>query len=322
MKKKNLLFLSLTLLLAGCNANSNSISNSNYPSTSTSSSANQTKVYPSIITPNGTPTIAISNYAINHMDDVEVVSGPQPLAAAFASGDKDIIIAPINLGAMRYNKETNPTYGLYRTIVWDNIYLLSRKEVKTIDDLRGKTVTSYGKGSTPDIILNTVISSTNLSNDITIEYVDNVVMANSAFSSGTADYVISAQPNISALNLEGVYVKPLLDFWKTATGLDSYPQSAMFVKISKYEELKPALKEIDASIELVTKDVGTTAKNAETVTGTFKEALLAKAIPNCGYKSFKNEKELVEGYFNAMINLGLSANVGGKLPNENFYLNK
>ena len=73
MKKKNLLFLSLTLLLAGCNANSNSISNSNYPSTSTSSSANQTKVYPSIITPNGTPTIAISNYAINHMDDVEVV---------------------------------------------------------------------------------------------------------------------------------------------------------------------------------------------------------------------------------------------------------
>ena len=66
MKKKNLLFLSVSLLLVGCNGNSTS--------TSTSSSVNETKVYPSIITPNGTPTIAISNYAINHMNDVEVVS--------------------------------------------------------------------------------------------------------------------------------------------------------------------------------------------------------------------------------------------------------
>ena len=109
MKKKNLLFLSIGLLLVGCN--NNAISSSNNSSEKTSNTST-TKNYPSIITPNGTPTIAISNYAINHMDDIEVVSGPQPLTAAFASGDKDVIIAPINLGAMRYNKETNPTYGL------------------------------------------------------------------------------------------------------------------------------------------------------------------------------------------------------------------
>lgn len=53
-----------------------------------------------------------------------------------------------------------------------------------------------------------------------------------------------------------------------------------------------------------------------------KEALLKKAIPNCGYKVVEDEFTYVKGYYQAMIDLGLDKAVGGKLPDEDFYITK
>ena len=294
MKKKLLLTALLALTLASCNKDAN-------PSVS-------------IITPKGTPAIAIANYAIDHIDDVEVVAGAQPLVAAFAEEKKDVIIAPINLGALRYSAKQ--TYGLYKVLVWDNLYLVSRTEISSIEDLNGAKITSFGKGSTPQIVLEGALKAKNVTADIT--YLDNVNTANSQFVANEADIIVSAEPNVSSLNKDGIYVKSLTDFWKEATGFDTYPQSAMFVKYSKYEEIKGTLEEICDLYDDILTDVEKTAKNAAAVVG-MNENLLKKALPNCGFKSVENPKELVEAYYNQMIELGLGASLGGALPNENFY---
>ncbi|MCH5180462.1 MAG: ABC transporter substrate-binding protein [Erysipelotrichales bacterium] len=299
MKKKIFTLIALSALLTACG---NIEQNKN----------------PKFVAPNGTPLIALSNYAINHMDDLEVVSGGQPLVAEFVAEEADMIAAPINLGAMRYNAK--PVYGLYKTLVWDNIYILSKEELTSIEDLDGKNITSFGQGSTPQIVLETILKSKSVTCEI--DYVDNVQIANSMFTSGESDIVISAQPQVSAINTTTAHVLSLNTFWKDVTGLDTYPQAGLFVKISELDKLQDALKEVDASYASLTTDISKTAENAETVTGTFKKALLEKAIPNCGFKSVKNEVDLVKAYYEAMINLGMAAQVGGKIPDEAFFLNK
>lgn len=299
MKKKIFTLIALSALLTACG---NIEQNKN----------------PKLVAPNGTPLIALSNYAINHMDDLEVVSGGQPLVAEFVAEEADMIAAPINLGAMRYNAK--PVYGLYKTLVWDNIYILSKEELTSVEDLEGKNITSFGQGSTPQIVLETILKAKSITCDI--DYVDNVQIANSMFTSGESDIVISAQPQVSAINTATAHVLSLNTFWKDVTGLDTYPQAGLFVKISELDKLQDALKEVDAGYASLTTDISKTAENAETVTGTFKKALLEKAIQNCGFKSVKNEVDLVKAYYEAMINLGMTSQVGGKIPDEAFFLNK
>ena len=293
MKKKFILGLAAILSLASCNRNS---------------------VSATIIAPSGTPAIAISNYAIEHSEDVEIVSGPQPLIAAFAEKEKDIIVAPINLGALRF--KASQDYGLYKVLVWDNLYLVSKTEITSISDLNGAKITSFGKGSTPQIVLEGCLNASEVTAEIT--YLDNVAVANAAFSAGTADIIVSAQPNISGLDTSAVFVTSLTSFWKEATGFDTYPQSGMFVKYESYENIKDSLNEISDSYDHLLDDVEKTAKNAATLTG-MNENLIKKALPNCGYKTVENVRELVENYYSMMITLGLGASLGGELPGEAFY---
>lgn len=320
MKKNLFTFLLLALCLTGCqNGEKPSTSNTTELPTSSSSTIEQKNA--TIISPKGTPAIAISNYAINHQDDVELVAGPDALVAAFTGETKDIIVAPINLGAMRYNSG-NTTYRLYRTIVWDNLYVVSRTKINSIEDLKDKDITSFGKGSTPQIVLETIFNHANFAKD-KITYTDNVVSALSMFNTSQADIVISAQPNVSSLtpNDTDLFVTSLSTFWKDATNLETYPQSGIFVKNDSLNQIKDTLTAIDEQYNTINENVENTAKNAAQLLE-MPEALLKKAIPNCGYKVVEDEFTYVKGYYQAMIDLGLDKAVGGKLPDENFYITK
>ncbi len=298
MKKRITMTVVSILLLSGCN---------------------QKHEYPTIIVPNGTPTIAIANYAIDHEESIEVVAGAQPLTAAFGEAKKDIIIAPINLGALRYNSGVE-TYGYYRTIVWDNLYLVSREPVTDFYALEGKAITSFGKGSTPRIVFETILNTFGITADLT--YVNDVVTANSLFSEHQTDYLISAEPNLTSLDKTEAYVVSLKDAWEEATGLSSYPQSAIFVKKERVEELKPALKEIDDAYDAILENVETSALNAHHFLTAFPQETLEVAIPKCGFNSFENEVQMVSEYFRLLLEVEMGDTIGGKLPNEDFYIQK
>lgn len=315
MNKKFINLFALGAILASCNSNNSVISELINSNDSTTSGVRQ-NLNPKMIVPNGTPLIAMSNYAINHLDNLEKANGADPLKAAFAAEEKDFIVAPINLGAIRYNAK--PTYGLYKTLVWDNIYILSREKINSFEDLENKSITAFGKGSTPQIVFDTIAKAKSVT--CNIDYVDNVQIANSAFLSGTSDIVISAQPQVSAVDTSSCFVTSLNDYWKEVTGLDTYSQAGLFVKISELDKLQSALEEFEKSYEAINEDISKTSENAEAVTGTFKKALLEKAIPNSGFKSPENEKELVKAYYQAMIDLGMGQQVGGKIPDEGFFL--
>ncbi len=280
----------------------------------------------SLICPSGTPLLSIVNYMDEHPEaKVEVAQGSDPLVAAFAKTDYDSIIAPVNLGAKFYN--ANQNYVLAKTIVWGNLYVASKNEMTSFDDLDNKKLVVFGQNSTPDIIVKSILASkTDL--NVEVEYVSDVATANSLLVAGTAEYIVTAEPSISKIkDAKGFKTLDLQEEYANVSGTASYPQAGIFVLKSKKNEEKitTLVNDLISSVNKATEDKENTAKKAVEINETFAtlgEATLVKAIPNCHFQIMdkETEKNAVETYLQNMIDLGFSKQVGDKVPDEEFFL--
>ena len=279
-----------------------------------------------IICPSGTPLLSIVNYMSEHPEaNVEVAQGSDPLVVAFTKEYYDVIVAPVNLGAKFYN--TNGKYILAKTIVWGNLYIASKNEMSSIDDLNNKKLVVFGKNSTPDIIIEAILNSrTDL--NVELEYVQDVQEANALLVSGKAEYIVTAEPSISKIkDAKGFKTLDLQDEYSKISGTKSYPQAGIFILKTKKDDslIKSVLNSLESSVKDTNKNPEYTAKKAVEINDTFKtlgEEALVKAIPNCHFsiESKKNEKLAVEKYLELMISLGFSKQVGDKVPDEEFFL--
>ena len=279
----------------------------------------------SIICPSGTPSLALANYKVAHEDvKFEIVEGSDPLVAAFGSKSHEIIVAPVNLGAKFYN--TNENYVLAKTFVWGNLFLASKSDLTSFDDVDGKKLVVFSQGSTPDIITQILIKENNL--NVELDYVSNVKEANTALVSGKADYVITAEPAISKIkDAQGIKTVDLQAEYAKVTGTSSYPQAGIFVKKDVKDDklVKDTVNQLLDSVTNTVSNPDSSADNAVLVSETFKtlgKETLVKAIPNSHYQLLdkNDEKTAVNKYLQYLLDLGFAKQVGDKLPGEEFYL--
>lgn len=278
----------------------------------------------SVIVPTGTPSLGIANVLNDKtLVDANIVSGSDPLIAAFTNASYDVVVAPINLGAKLYNANENFSYILYKTIVWGNYYLVSNEEIATLESLEGKTVLVFGKNSTPDVVLRTLISAKNI--NVNLEYVDDVATANSYLLSGKADIIVSAEPSLTKMSAnKNFYTLDLQKQWQQLTGSYSLPQAGIFIKKDSKDEkyLKTVLDKMIESVQMAQTKPNVLIASAVSVDENLAkigEETLQKAIGNCNLRVEETDKEAIEFYFSQVIQLGIGATVGGKLPDEAFY---
>jgi putative lipoprotein len=278
----------------------------------------------SVIVPTGTPSLGIANVLNDKtLVDANIVSGSDPLIAAFTNASYDVVVAPVNLGAKLYNSNENFSYILYKTIVWGNYYLVSNEEIATLENLEGKTVLVFGMNSTPDVVLRTLISAKNI--NVNLEYVDDVTTANSYLLSGKADIIVSAEPSLTKISAnKNFYILDLQKQWQQLTGRYSLPQAGIFIKKNIKDEkyLKSVLDKMIESVQMASTKPNVLVANAINVDENLAkigEETLQKAIGNCNLRVEETDKEAIEFYFSQVIQLGIGATVGGKLPDEGFY---
>ena len=278
----------------------------------------------SVIVPTGTPSLGIANVLNDKtLVDANIVSGSDPLIAAFTNASYDVVVAPVNLGAKLYNANENFSYILYKTIVWGNYYLVSNEEIATLESLEGKTVLVFGKNSTPDVVLRTLISAKNI--NVNLEYVDDVATANSYLLSGKADIIVSAEPSLTKMSAnKNFYTLDLQKQWQQLTGSYSLPQAGIFIKKDSKDEkyLKTVLDKMIESVQMAQTKPNVLIASAVSVDENLEkigEETLQKAIGNCNLRVEETDKEAIEFYFSQVIQLGIGATVGGKLPDEAFY---
>lgn len=278
----------------------------------------------SVIVPTGTPSLGIANVLNDKtLVDANIVSGSDPLIAAFTNASYDVVVAPVNLGAKLYNANENFSYILYKTIVWGNYYLVSNEEIATLESLEGKTVLVFGKNSTPDVVLRTLISAKNI--NVNLEYVDDVATANSYLLSGKADIIVSAEPSLTKMSAnKNFYTLDLQKQWQQLTGSYSLPQAGIFIKKDSKDEkyLKTVLDKMIESVQMAQTKPNVLIASAVSVDENLAKIgkeTLQKAIGNCNLRVEETDKEAIEFYFSQVIQLGIGATVGGKLLDEAFY---
>ena len=95
--------------------------------------------------------------------DTKIVSTPDEMVAMIGKGEVDIASIPSNLASVLYNK-TEGKIQVASIIAFGILYIVENggETVKSVKDLKGKTLYLNGKGATPEIVLNYVLKGNGL----------------------------------------------------------------------------------------------------------------------------------------------------------------
>lgn len=290
-----------------------------------------------MIAPVGVPTIGMLQMMKESAEiggakmSYESITATDTIAPKLISGEADFAVVPSNLTIKVYNK--GAAYQYAGSTVWGILYLATSDDsVKSWQDLKGKTIALIGRGLTPDLTLRYLMQKNGLNpdTDVTLEYVSGASELAPLFISGKANIALLPEPMLTQVMTKKPESKVLYDIqeeWKTVTGGESYPQTAVMIKkeiIEKYPVLVESfLERLNASIEFAKENPKAAGDYMEEINPNLKAGVIAKAIPNCNlqYKQTADAKAALETYYMTLKEFG-PEHIGGKMPDENFYYQK
>lgn len=285
-----------------------------------------------ILVPNGSVAMGLTHLAATRPelgDHVTYtiqyyVEGSETLQSAFTSGTSQVIVAPTNLGATFYQKGI--PYQLVATLAWGDLYLISGEEL-AVDELAGRKITTFGQGSTSDIVLQMILKEKGLRNSVEIEYLSSISDVQSRFAAGDIDVAVIAKPFLSFLKTNVENVNIVVDFqeqWGELYGMRSYPQTSLFVHkdlIQNHPEvIEPLLAQVETSIEFANQSPAEMAKEAIQIGLEIEEPIMITSVPSAHlmFKTAEEAKEEIEPYLQQLYEFD-PRTVGGALPGDDFY---
>ena len=205
----------------------------------------------SILSPKGAPAISLVPLIQENKDSIEFVDGTDVLSAELIKGEKDMIIAPVNLGAALSKKDSNP-YRLYGIVTWGNLYLVSNSDISFVEN---EPLALFGEQAVPGLVFNSIKDS--LEQVFVSTAFNSVTDVQGQLLSKTFNVGLMAEPLVTAtiakaktletpLNLS-VY-KDIQALWQEKTGFENYPQAAIYIKADISAD---KLKQVEARLELM-----------------------------------------------------------------------
>lgn len=266
-----------------------------------------------------------------HQDyQVTMYGAADEVVPLLVKGDIDLAAIPANLAANLYNQ----TEGKVQVAAINTLGVLyvvtTGDDVKSVEDLKGKTVYSTGKGTTPEYVLNYILKENGIDpeKDLTVEYkseATEVAAALQAADEGAIavlpqPYVTAAQSQIEGLNV----ALNLTEEWdKVST--DSDLVTGVLVASTEFIEQNEAafeefLKDYQASIEWVNSNTADAAELVANYGIVAKAPLAQKALPACNitYVDGAEMKTKLSGYLQVLFDQNPKA-VGGAMPGDDFY---
>ena len=203
-------------------------------------------------------------------------------------------------------------------------------DITSVADLAGKTIYTTGKGTTPEYVLNYVLTQNGLTpgEDVTIEYMSEAteVLAAMQASSGYPVAMLP-QPYVTTAQMQMEGLKVALDMteeWDKVSP-DSALVTGVVVARKEFVEQNEAafnefLEDYKASTEFVNANVDEAAALVAGYEIVPKEPIAQKALPECNitFISGADMKAKVSGYLKVLYDQNPEA-VGGTLPDDAFY---
>ena len=243
-------------------------------------------------------------------------------------GELDIAMVPCNLSSVLYNNT-----GAVKVIAINTLgvlYIVENGEtISSVADLKGKTIYSTGKGTTPEFALNYILTQNGLSpeTDLTIEYKSEATEVLAALTSDSAAIGVLPQPYVTAALAQSEGLRVALDLteeWDRVSD-DSRLITGVAVVRSEFLEAHPEmvttfLSEYAASVDYVNQNPAEAAEWIADLGIVAKAPIAQKALPACNIVCVTGDemKTAISGYLEVLFGQD-PASVGGALPNEDFY---
>ena len=261
-----------------------------------------------------------------------LAGAPDEAVAAVASGSADIAAVPTNLAATLYNK-TNGNVQLLALNTLGVLHILEAGEsIQSVEDLAGRTLYATGQGSTPEYVLNYILSQYGLTDQVTVEYKAEHSELATLAAAGEVDLVMLPEPNVTSVLMNNADFREALDVTelfgqaaeKAGQGGTVLSMGCVIVRRDFAEQNPEAVSAFmdayAASVAFVNGDVEAASALVEEQGILPKAAVAARAIPNCHIVFVEGEEMKAQiGPFFQMLYDANPASVGGALPGEDFY---
>ncbi len=257
-----------------------------------------------------------------------IAASADEITPQLIQGNLDIAAVPANLAAVLYNN----TQGSVKVLAINTLgvlYIVERGDsVQSVADLRGKTIYSAGKGSTPEFALNYILQENGLdpTEDVTIEYKSEHTECLAAILQDETAVAMLPQPFATTAQTKAEDMRIALDLtaeWDKLTQESSMITGVVVARSAWLEENPEAaaafMADYQASVAYVNANTAEAAEmigNLDIVTAEVAE----KALPYCNitYIAGTEMQQKLSGYLNVLFEQD-AASVGGKLPDDAFY---
>ena len=337
--KKTLIILSALCLLLALFAGCGTVNTEPSPSSSPAAGENADLGGVKLATLKGSTTIGLVKLlddaaagSLNYTVDNTVYGTADEINTLLINGDIDMAALPCNVASILYNK----TQGAVQIAAINTLGVLSVLEVgdsiKSFADLKGKTIYSTGKGTTPEYVLNAILTANGIDpeKDVTIEYKSESTEIAALLTGETAvdgAVAVLPQPYATTVLMTNEKARIALDLtaeWENA-GLEGKLVTGVLVVRKDFAEanadlMSAFLSDYADSVAWVNSNADAAAELIVAAGIVAKAPIAVKALPYCNVV-FESGEDMINDV-NAYLGILYAQNpssIGGALPDENIF---
>ena len=261
--------------------------------------------------------------------DLQLYGAADEIVPKLIKGELDMAAIPANLAATLYQK-TNGGIQVMAVNTLGVLYVVEKgNTVHSFADLKGRTILSTGKGTTPEYVLRYLLKKNGLDpdKDVKIEYYSEASEVTAQMAAAKKDAIaVLPQPYVTAAQMKDSGLRVVLDLTREWNRVcDTQLITGVTVVRTEYAKQNPDviaafLTDYQKSVKAANEDIDGTAALCEEVGVVAKAAIAKKALPKCNivYRNGQEMKKDISAYLQVLYDASPAA-VGGKLPDDNFY---
>ena len=260
--------------------------------------------------------------------DLQLYGAADEIVPLLTKGELDMAAIPANLAATLYQK----TEGAIQVMAVNTLgvlYVVEKGDtVQSVADLKGRTILSTGKGTTPEYVLRYILAQNGIDpdNDVTIEFYSEATEVTAQMAVAGDAIAVLPQPYVTSASMQDDTLRVALDLtaeWEKVC--DTQLITGVTVVRTAYAEEHPDvvaafLEDYAASVDAANNDLDGTAALCEEQGVVAKAAIAKAALPECNIVCITGEdmKADVAGYAQVLYDAD-PASVGGAMPDDGFY---
>jgi len=248
----------------------------------------------------------------------------------FIKGDLDVICVPANLASVLYNKTEGGVVCLAVNTL-GVLYIVENggETVRSMADLKGRTIAAAGKGATPEYGLRYLLEQNGLDpdKDVTVEWKSEHAECVAALAAGTADLALLPQPFVTAAQSKLEALRVALDLTAEWDALDNGSAMITGVAVARREFVEEQPELVERFLEEYAESVAWVNENPAEAADWIKKweivesaGIAEKALPYCNIVCLTGQEmyEKLSGYLQVLADAAPEA-VGGALPRDDFF---